>query len=334
MKIQIKPLALAWILVAAAPIVANAQSPHEVHGHAMPNSESAPQRGPNGGTMKQSDGLQLETVVSQSGIKIFVFDRLGKPVSVQRGRGTASLRAEGDAKRYRYDLMPDGKGALIAPVNLSRMAGRQIEIEIQLVGLPGTGNRPRTIHEVATVAASQHQLTAAGEQTRPGVFKVTADDKPFITAQKKCPVMDEPLDAMGGPYRVNANGNAIYICCPGCAKKIAAEPQRYLDILAQQGVKPPALKTQSTAASVPAGRDPVRPGVFKVTSADAPFIAAQKKCPVMDEPLDAMGEPYMVSAHGKAIYICCPGCAKKIAADPEKYLTVLAGQGINAPVIR
>ncbi len=54
--------------------------------------------------------------------------------------------------------------------------------------------------------------------------------------------MDEPLDAMGGPYKVNAAGKAIYICCPGCAKKIAAEPQKYLGILAKQGVNAPILR--------------------------------------------------------------------------------------------
>ncbi|MEM6467960.1 MAG: hypothetical protein AAF802_00215 [Planctomycetota bacterium] len=475
MKIHsIKKLALAWMLVAAAPVITNAQSQHQAHGHRHtmpehvgPNQQSAPQSGPNGGTIRQSGGLQFETVVSQGGIKMFVFDRNGQPISVERGRGAASLRVEGNAKRYRYDLLPDGKGALTAPVNLSQIAGRQIEVEMQLVGLPGTGSRPLELSEVATVPASEQQLAAAaiarqkicpvsgkplgsmgqpvavnvsgqtvyaccsgcvnaiksnpakyaagrpeitvttstaadaaaiaaqkvcpvmdeplggmgtpikvmvgdkpiylcckgcikkvqaepakylamvhgnqkqgrsiaaaGEQARPGVFKVTAADAPFIAAQKTCPVMDEPLGAMGGPYRVNANGKAIYICCPGCAKKIAAEPQRYLDVLARQGVNPPALQTQKTAAAVPAGTDQVRPGVFKVTSADAPFVAAQNKCPVMDEPLDAMGGPYKVNASGKAIYICCPGCAKKIAAEPQKYLTVLAQQGVNAPVIR
>ncbi|QEG01490.1 Archaeal TRASH domain protein [Stieleria maiorica] len=466
---SITQLVLAGMLIAAAPFTAHAQTHHEAHGHkhAMPHQASAPQRGPNGGTMKQASGLQFETLVSQGGIKMFVFDRSGQRISVEQGRGAASLRVEGNAKRYRYDLLPDGKGALTAPVNLSQIAGQQIEVEMQLVGLPGMGSRPLTLQEVATIPASQHQLAAAaiarqkicpvsgkplgsmgqpvavdvngqtvyaccggcvnaiksdpakyaagrpqitvatstaadaaaiaaqkvcpvmdeplggmgtpikvmvgdkpiylcckgcikkvqaepakylamvygnqprsnsiaaaGEQARPGVFKVTAADAPFVAAQKKCPVMDEPLNAMGGPYRVNANGKAIYICCPGCAKKIAAEPQKYLDVLARQGVNPPALQTQNTAAVVPAGTNQVRPGVFAVTSADAPFVAAQKKCPVMDEPLDAMGGPYKVNANGKAVYICCPGCAKKIAAEPQKYLAVLAQQGVNAPIIR
>ncbi len=86
--------------------------------------------------------------------------------------------------------------------------------------------------------------------------------------------------------------------------------------------------------TVPAGTDQVREGVFKVTDDDARFIAAQKRCPVMDEPLDAMGGPFKVAAAGKAIYICCPGCAKKIAAEPETYLGILSKRGVIAPAMR
>ncbi len=74
--------------------------------------------------------------------------------------------------------------------------------------------------------------------------------------------------------------------------------------------------------------------VTTATEADKALIAKQAKCPVMDEPLNAMDGPYKVNANGKAVYICCPGCAKKIAAEPQKYLAVLNEQGINAPVIR
>ncbi len=89
-----------------------------------------------------------------------------------------------------------------------------------------------------------------------------------------------------------------------------------------------------SAGSVQAGKEQVREGIFKVGAEDAPFIAAQKNCPVMDEPLDAMGGPYKVHAAGKAIYICCPGCAKKIAAEPERWLAVLKSQGVDAPLLR
>lgn len=443
---------------------------HSGHAHATPSTTA----GPHGGSVRQANGIEVETVVTQGGIQMFVYDRAGQPVSVNQGRGAASLRVAGNAKRYRYDLLPDGKGGLTAPVNLSKIAGRQIELDVQLVGLTGANGRV-SFQEIASVPPSEEQLAASAiarqkicpvsgkplgsmgqpvavdvdggrvyvccsgcasavkadpakyaagrpeitvtsateadaalvkrqakcpvmdetlgsmgqpikvmvgdkpiflcckgcikkikaepakylamvygnetqtaaprktaasvvpagtEQVRAGVFKVTAADAPFVAAQKRCPVMDEPLDAMGGPFKVNAAGKAIYICCPGCAKKIAADPQQYLNVLANQGVSAPVIQQQTGTSFVPKGTEQVRAGVYKVTAADAPFVAAQKRCPVMDEPLDAMGGPYKVDAAGKAIYICCPGCAKKIAAEPQKYLGILANQGVNAPLLR
>ena len=466
------------VLTAVVPsYTAMAQTGHQgqhdtnYQGHSL--AVPSPTAGPHGGSVRQANGVQFETVVTQGGIQLFIYDRAGQPVAADQGRGVASLQVAGNAKRYRYGLLPDGKGGLTAPVNLSKIAGRQIELDVQLVGISGVTGRV-AFQEVASIPPSESQLAeaaiarqkicpvsgkplgsmgqpvavdvsggrvyvccagcagvvkadpakyAAGrpeitvtsateadaalikrqakcpvmdeslgsmgqpikvtvgdkpiflcckgcikkiqaepakylamvygdappaqattksawsvpagrEEVRANVFKVTAADSQFIEAQKRCPVMDEPLDAMGGPYKVNAAGRAIYICCPGCAKKITAEPQKYLDILAKQGVNAPVLQSKLAATAVPAGGQEVRAGVFKATAADSQFIEAQKRCPVMDEPLDAMGGPYKVNAAGKAIYICCPGCAKKIAAEPQKYLNILAKQGVNAPLLR
>ncbi len=373
----IKQFLLAGMLVPVCTIVVDAQSAHEAQGHqhAMPGqATSSPQRGPHGGTLRQSGSLQLETVVSQGGIQMFVFDRDGKPLSAERAQGAASLRVEGNAKRYRYDLLPDGKGGLTAPVNLSKIAGRQIEMDMQLVGLPGIGNQPLRLQEVSTVPASQQQLASAAIARQkicpvsgkalgsmgdpvavdvngqtvyvccdgcvnaiksnpakyasggPEITVTTATDADavLIAKQGKCPVMDESLGSMGQPIKVMVGDKPIFLCCKGCVKRIQAEPAKYLAMVYGSG-------SQETVAT---GDEQVRPGVFKVSAADAPFVVAQKRCPVMDEPLDAMGGPYKVNADGKAIYICCPGCAKKIAAEPQKYLAILAQQGVNAPVMR
>ncbi|XZE55844.1 hypothetical protein SH139x_001871 [Planctomycetaceae bacterium SH139] len=358
------------------------QHDHAGHNHAMPGMTQArevTQAGPHGGSLKQTGNLQIETIVSQGGLQMFVYDRAGQPVSVDQGRGAVSVRVEGNAKRYRYDLLPDGKGALTAPVNLSQLAGRQIDVDVQLVGMKASGGSTVSFNEVATVPASEQQLAAAaiarqkicpvsgkplgsmgdpvavdvnGQKLyvccagcvnavksnptkyaagRPQITVTTATqaDAAAIAAQKVCPVMDEPLGGMGTPIKVMVGDKPIYLCCKGCIKKIEAEPAKYLAMVYGNG------KTSTTTASaVPPGTEQVREGIFKVVAADAPFIAAQKNCPVMDEPLDAMGGPYKVNAAGKAIYICCPGCAKKIAAEPQKWLAVLKSQGVDAPTIR
>lgn len=271
------------------------QYDHAGHNHAMPGMTKArevTQAGPHGGSLKQTGNLQIETIVSQGGLRMFVYDRAGQPLSVDQGRGAVSVRVEGNAKRYRYDLLPDGKGALTAPVNLSQFAGRQIDVDIQLVGMNASGGNTVSFNEVATVPASEQQLAAAA-----------------IARQKICPVSGKPLGSMGDPVAVDVNGQKVYVCCAGCVSAVKSDPAKYA-----------------------AGRLQIT--VTIATQADAVAIAAQKVCPVMDEPLDAMGGPYKVNADGQAIYICCPGCAKKIAAEPQKYLAILKSQGVEAPKIR
>ena len=285
------------------------------HNHAMSGitkSREATHAGPHGGSLKQIGNLQIETLVSQGGLQMFVFDHDGQPVPVDQGRGAISVHVEGNGKRYRYDLLPDGKGSLTARVNLSQIAGRQIEVNVQLVGVKASGGNVVSFNEVATVPASEKQLVATA-----------------IARQKICPVSRKPLGSMGTPVKVVVGDKPIYLCCKGCIKKVQAEPAKYLAM-----IYPVGNKLSEGGRTVVAGTVAVREGVFKVTAADTPYIAAQKKCPVMDEPLDAMGGPYKVSAAGQAIYICCPGCAKKIAAEPQKYLAVLKSQGVEAPKIR
>ncbi len=98
------------LFAAACSTVAFAQTGHEGHGHDHGTSATVA-IGPHGGTLRQTEGIQVETVVSPGGIQMYVFDRAGQPVSVDKGRGAASFRVSGNAKRYRYDLLPDGKGA-------------------------------------------------------------------------------------------------------------------------------------------------------------------------------------------------------------------------------
>ena len=68
--------------------------------------------------------------------------------------------------------------------------------------------------------------------------------------------------------------------------------------------------------------------------ADATAIAAQQKCPVMDEELGGMGVPQKVNVNGKAVYICCQGCAKKLVSEPVKYLATLSKSGVTPPNFR
>ncbi len=225
--------AIAGVLIAGCSTAALAQSPRQPAGPrsmipgptAPAASQSQPATGPHGGTLRQTGGLQLETIVSQSGIQLFGFDLDGQPVSVEQARGAVLLRIARKAKRYRYDLLPDGVGSLTAPVNLSAIAGRQIELDIQLAGVSTARGRIVSLREVATIPASQEQLAAAA-----------------IARQKICPVTGQPLGSMGKPVAVEAGGRQVYVCCAGCTSAIKSEPAKY------PGKHPKITVTAATAA--------------------------------------------------------------------------------------
>ena len=370
MRTNLLVTAIVFAFAVTASDVTVAQSTTQVIEQAVHKGTPASQRlGPHNGTLKVVGEIQTETVVAASGLKVYLYSASGQPVSVESARGVASLAVEGNAKRYRYDLFPAADNSLKIDVDLSKIAGRQISVDYQLVG---AATNTITFRDVTVVPADQAQVDAVAiarqkvcpvsgkplgsmgtpvavdangqrvfvccagcvdavklnptkyASVRPQVQVVaaTAADAALIKKQAKCPVMDESLGSMGQPVKLLIGGKPLFLCCKGCVKKVQAEPEKYLAMV------------YGNPTTVSKGTEQVRTGVFKVTAADQPFITAQKKCPVMDEPLDAMGGPYKVSADGKAIYICCPGCAKKIAADPQKWLAVLASQGVNAPTLK
>jgi hypothetical protein len=53
-------------------------------------------------------------------------------------------------------------------------------------------------------------------------------DRAAATAQKICPVSDEPLGSMGTPIKVTIEGRDVFLCCEGCRDQIVAEPQKFL----------------------------------------------------------------------------------------------------------
>lgn len=56
---------------------------------------------------------------------------------------------------------------------------------------------------------------------------------------------------------------------------------------------------------------------------DRQLIAKQKICPVSEQPLDSMGEPYRMEVEGKVVFVCCKGCTKALSKEPAKYLAKL-----------
>ena len=64
--------------------------------------------------------------------------------------------------------------------------------------------------------------------------KYQADLAASYTYQTKCPVSGEAIDANSST--VLSTGETVYFCCGGCAKKFVADPAKYADNMAKQGV--------------------------------------------------------------------------------------------------
>lgn len=331
-------------------------------------TESPTEVGPHGGTLQKVGGIQLETVIQPGGLEVFAYTADGKPMELGKARGLATLQVAGGAKRYRYDLFPDvgpdkRARSLAIAVDLSRIAGRQATVAYRIAGIGPDKRKLLRVTTAGVVPTTQAQLAAAaiesqkvcpvsgqplgamgkpiavslGEQTvyvccagcvdavkseptkfasqrgvKLTVAKATEADRDAVARQGVCPVMDEPLGSMGAPLKVTGLGREVFLCCKGCLKFLRKQPQQYL-------------------AKLPPMPQSTKPQVMKATEQDAQHVAAQQLCPVMDEPLDSMGGPFKTIVSGRIIYLCCPGCAKKLHANSDAYLAKLSEQGVTPP---
>ncbi|QDV78334.1 hypothetical protein [Botrimarina mediterranea] len=375
---------VAMTITTALAANASAQHDHAAHDHganelaadAMPamRPEAPPIEksavGSHGGQLHAAGAVQLETVVEPGGLRLFAYNAQGQAIDVRNARGVATLQMAGDAKRYRYDLFPEVRQdqsaeALGVAVDLSRIAGQEIDLNFQLAGLVAGERQPTQFTASAQVPMTEAQQVAASiaeqkvcpvsgqplgamgkpipvtigdktiyvccegciakvkanpakyfaAKTQLTVAPATAADAAAIALQKVCPVMDEPLGGMGTPLKVTGLRRDIYLCCKGCLKMLEKDPEKYLAML------PPLPES-------------AKPEVVKATAADARFVAAQRICPVMDGPLDGMGGPYKTVVEGRVVYLCCPGCAKKLHANPGVYLDKLAKLGVTPPTVK
>lgn len=105
-------------------------------------------------------------------------------------------------------------------------------------------------------------------------------DQLRIAVQEICPVSGQKLGSMGEPVKVQVREETVFFCCKGCLNS-KINPQHWATIHAN-------------------------------------FAKAQRICPVMKHELPK--KPKWTIVDGEIIYVCCPPCTEKIAAEPQKYL--------------
>lgn len=101
-----------------------------------------------------------------------------------------------------------------------------------------------------------------------------------IAVQEICPVSGQKLGEHGAPLKVKVGEETVFVCCEGCLKG-QVNPQHWATIHAN-------------------------------------IARAQGICPVMKKPLPA--NPKATIVEGQVVYVCCPPCGNKIAADSPTYL--------------
>jgi hypothetical protein len=121
---------------------------------------------------------------------------------------------------------------------------------------------------------------AVGQAPSDRAQELQRRDQLRVAVQEICPVSGGKLGSMGAPIKVKVGEEIIFMCCKGCLK---------------QKIKPEHWGT-----------------------IHANFAKAQGICPVMKHELPK--KPKWTIVEGQIVYVCCPPCTKKIAADPQTYL--------------
>lgn len=182
----------------------------------------------------------------------------------------------------------------------------------------------------------------------------TAIQANMAKAQKICPVMKRELPENASSTVVN--GRRFFVCCPPCSKKIAADPATYTAIVDEKykayvhdAAAPEVAHLRIAAQKIcpVSGRElgsMGEPVIAKTADGEEVFLcckgcegkavdahhwasiqfnlqAAQGKCPVMDKVLPENAKSVVVE--GRRVFICCPGCEKKLAANATKYLATV-----------
>jgi YHS domain-containing protein len=109
----------------------------------------------------------------------------------------------------------------------------------------------------------------------------------------KCVVTGEKLAGAKSPTALDYKGREIIFCCPACIKEFNEAPDKYTKEL------------------------------------DDAIIAKEKpgypldKCVVSGEKLGGMGDPVDMVVKNHLVRLCCAGCKKTVAKDPDKYLAMV-----------
>ena len=97
------------------------------------------------------------------------------------------------------------------------------------------GNQPSSAGEPSPPnpmrpAASEKEPSADDLKN---ITKLPEADQGLARSQRLCPVTNMPLGSMGVPPKILVNGEAVFLCCQGCAKRAQREADKTLEKVRQ-----------------------------------------------------------------------------------------------------
>ncbi len=161
-----------------------------------------------------------------------------------------------------------------------------------------------------------------------------------------CPVMGNPINLS---VSMMADDGPVYLCCPGCDKKINAEPKKFAKKIAEQ--RAVLAKLPRVQVACPVTGKPIDKKAFIEEDGKKVYFFCDKcpktykkdpskykgkllasytyqtTCPVMGNSIDP--SVFTTLKNGQKVYFCCSGCIKKFHDTPEKYTDALKKQGYS-----
>jgi Cu(I)/Ag(I) efflux system membrane fusion protein len=199
--------------------------------------------------------------------------------------------------------------------------------------LSGLSERDRVVTRGNFLLDSQYQITGRASLLYPGgssgefagpdpatgftpkeqanLDQLPATERALAAAQKICPITGARLGSMGKPYKMDVQGQPLFLCCKGCVAQVNADPAAALKKLAPSGedtTDAPTSDSGFTAEEIAS--------LEELPPADRELARQQKTCPVTGMNLGSMGRPYKLVVEGRTLFLCCQGCEEEVKADP------------------
>lgn len=267
---------------------------------------------PHGGQLTRGAYHSFEVVYQPRETRIYLYGPTQHSESAEGVEGQVSMQVAGNPTVFRYPVAyvaaksgEAGEDYLSIPVDVSRIRDGDMQVTFELVKLPFAQQEPQ-VRFSQIFALSRRAMSVT-------IASVSDADRPAITRQAVCPVMGSPLGEHGDVTKMMVGNQPLYLCCEACVEKVQQNPDLYLRQASNVAVRANQTPPASTMMTV-----------AQATDADRAAIAAQRVCPVMNQPLGGHGAPLKVTVNGQSMYLCCRGCLRKVSDNPALYLSKAA----------